>query len=855
MMSSRIFTSMIFLCLYITVNAQNVGIGTNSPDGSAMLDISSTSKGLLVPRMTLAQRDAIVAPKPGLQVFVTNDSSMYLFKGLNWEKMKSGTEAWVVQGNTMYNAFAKNVGINTTIPAGELHVKSGISTNVAVDQQQTVSSNTHNGTTNWQSFTAGLTGLLTQIDLKINTPTTGSTSPGTIKIYSGEGISGTLLSTTAITYSNVVGFPWQSFTFSNFANIIAGNIYTIQFSAPVANTYWILFNTANPYAGGRSGYNPNTDYLFKTYVTPLSDALVVMNEKVGIGTSSPDGSAILDINSTSKGLLIPRMTLAQRDAIAAPKPGLQVFVTSDSSMYLYDGAIWGKVQSGNAPWTVQGSVMHNATTTELHVKSGTVSGAVIDQQQTNSTNVFNAASNWQSFTAGLSGLLTRIDLKLNTPTPGSTSPGTIKIYIGEGISGTLLSTTAVTYSNVVGFPWQSITLSDFVNITAGTVYTIQFSAPVATDNWTVYHSGNLYVGGRASIGTNNDFVFRTYVTTLSDALVVLNEKVGIGTSSPSSKLDIAGNVKIVDGTQGAGKVLTSDANGLASWAVPALSSGWGLTGNAGTSFATNFIGTTDNRSLRFRTNNTEKMIIDSLGRVGIGTNNPQAHLHIKSGTLVCDDAVQRFYVNGGYKWDIAGFASSYEISRSGVAVDFFIDGTNGNIGLGTTTPGAHKLHVIGTAGLSTGTAWANTSDIRLKENIQPYKRGLSEILKIKPVYYSYTDASGLKNDEKYGQNIGIIAQELEGIIPEAISISPQVLKDGTVMQDARHLVKADAIWFAFINAFKEQQDQIQNLLTENEHLKANIDTIKNVNDERISILEAKLEQLLLVQGRMELVKK
>ena len=45
--------------------------------------------------------------------------------------------------------------------------------------------------------------------------------------------------------------------------------------------------------------------------------------------------------------------------------------------------------------------------------------------------------------------------------------------------------------------------------------------------------------------------------------------VGIGTATPQAKLDIAGNIKIADGTQGAGKVLTSDANGLASWQTPA----------------------------------------------------------------------------------------------------------------------------------------------------------------------------------------------------------------------------------------------------------------------------------------------
>ena len=65
--------------------------------------------------------------------------------------------------------------------------------------------------------------------------------------------------------------------------------------------------------------------------------------QVGIGTSSPDGSAALDITSTTKGLLMPRMTNAQRLAIASPVAGLQVFVTDfdGGSFMFYDGTKWG----------------------------------------------------------------------------------------------------------------------------------------------------------------------------------------------------------------------------------------------------------------------------------------------------------------------------------------------------------------------------------------------------------------------------------------------------------------------------------------------------------------------------------
>ncbi len=83
-----------------------------------------------------------------------------------------------------------------------------------------------------------------------------------------------------------------------------------------------------------------------------------------------------------------------------------------------------------------------------------------------------------------------------------------------------------------------------------------------------------------------------------------NGSIGIGTTTTAAKLDIAGNIKITDGTQGINKVLTSDANGLASWAaLPTVTNtGWGLTGNAGTTAATNFIGTTDNNALTIKLN-------------------------------------------------------------------------------------------------------------------------------------------------------------------------------------------------------------------------------------------------------------
>lgn len=107
--------------------------------------------------------------------------------------------------------------------------------------------------------------------------------------------------------------------------------------------------------------------------------------------------------------------------------------------------------------------------------------------------------------------------------------------------------------------------------------------------------------------------------------------VGIGTTTPTEKLEVNGKIKsqqllISGGTPGLGKILTaSDALGNATWQT---SNAWQLTGNTGTDPATNFVGTIDSIPLIFRTKNTERMRIDENGNVGIGTDVTIAQLNV-----------------------------------------------------------------------------------------------------------------------------------------------------------------------------------------------------------------------------------
>jgi hypothetical protein len=60
----------------------------------------------------------------------------------------------------------------------------------------------------------------------------------------------------------------------------------------------------------------------------------------GINTTTPDPSAILDVYSTNKGFLPPRLTTLQRDAIATPDAGLMIYNTTVNCLQWWNGTVW-----------------------------------------------------------------------------------------------------------------------------------------------------------------------------------------------------------------------------------------------------------------------------------------------------------------------------------------------------------------------------------------------------------------------------------------------------------------------------------------------------------------------------------
>jgi hypothetical protein len=113
----KLFYSMIFLIAVISNKAlgQGVGIGTLAPNASAKLDITDTARGILIPRMTAVQRDAIVSPAQGLLVYITNDNHFYFFNA-GWKKLVAENEGWGLSGNSGINPATQFIGTTDLQP-------------------------------------------------------------------------------------------------------------------------------------------------------------------------------------------------------------------------------------------------------------------------------------------------------------------------------------------------------------------------------------------------------------------------------------------------------------------------------------------------------------------------------------------------------------------------------------------------------------------------------------------------------------------------------------------------------------------------------------------------------------------
>ncbi|MEM6699383.1 MAG: hypothetical protein AAF599_13360 [Bacteroidota bacterium] len=293
------------LSLVIGYSQVAINENNNNPDASAMLDVSSTDKGILIPRMGSTARENINNPARGLMVFDSTTNSFWYYT-TTWTEINSDNQTideLSIDGNllslslendgeepqTVNLSQLDDICLESGLNAGFTGFESGSRLSVDYKEQGGFPVETNNTDPSWQSFTATENGKVNFIQF-----TYGNNANSSYTFYEGEGTSGQQLGTSSATNPNAL--QWKSIDFSGDSIVLVkGRKYTVGFDS----RFKMAYENNNLHPGGQAGDDSDRDYVMRVYIFPSEYALEVENGKLGELHIEGGSSEALKVSTTA----------------------------------------------------------------------------------------------------------------------------------------------------------------------------------------------------------------------------------------------------------------------------------------------------------------------------------------------------------------------------------------------------------------------------------------------------------------------------------------------------------------------------------------------------------------------------
>ncbi|MBV6404618.1 MAG: hypothetical protein GFGODING_01371 [Flavobacteriales bacterium] len=760
--------------VHFAARAQNIGINVNgaAPHPSALLDIDAGAivgpkRGLLIPRMTAAERAAIPAPATGLLVYETTTSAFWYFDGIIWVRILSGGGGWSLTGNAGTVPGTNFLGTTDNIPF-EVRVNNARAGWIGPGPALTTSANSSWGYQALSSNTTGWANTATGFGaLQANTTGSGCTAVGhTALAANTSGASNVAVGNQALHSSTTGNRNTAIGDMALYTN--TGGTYndahghrslyanTTGWQNCGFGTFTLELNTTGSYntALGHSALHGNTTGNDNTGV---GRAALWTNSTGSYNTGS--GSHALHLNTTGSYNTAAGFQAAYNNTTGASNAAFGHVALFSNTTGIHNTALgaaalyWNTTGNYN---TATGLEALNYNSTGNYNTAGGYRAA-----QYNSTGTYNTAFGSQALHANTTG-------DENTAVGASAlSANTTGIANDAFGSGALRFNTSGMINSALGSYALGNNTTGGSNVAVGR--NALFNNTTGSSNTALgYQAGNL-----CATGSNN-----TAIGSFTDLLPNLAYATVVGSGAQAS----VSNALILGGT-GASAVnvgIGTTAPTLAGLQVERM---------------------VGNTSGIFRGNTTSQGVALVSDWPGIYFNcyyNGGQRAMAGSGFPAIINSDQG---DGGIFFSTTATANTVADALVPLTERMRIRG-NGNVGIGTFFP-LYLLEVNGVAAKPGGGTWVNTSDARLKTDVRPYDDGLAQLLRIEPVRYRYNEASGHDTKPEY---VGVIAQELQKVAPYMV---------GTFEKEGTEYLNVDnsAMIYMLVNAVKEQQSIIEDLRT------------------------------------------